>query len=330
LTAKFVQAINPSIMRNLFVILILFHFSCHPSAQESVKSYASFESESSPDMKIAQKDSFDKVKVEKISDISKGVNERTVTFIKQRLQMLVGNFLQETCVEKGIHYPPRFIMFRFFKHEGEFEVWAGNSQTDKLHRIILLPACAVDKSPGTKLQEGDGKTPEGYYSASLYYGSTADFMWIKLNNSELDNYGKVGYGSSFKMCLDYPNIIDKDRTRQLLRGKSPGSAICIHGNCVSIGCISFHNKDYLPVFLAAMSHQQENWGKIQIHIFPFRFDKISSRQKSEFASRVKGMKNEHVMETWSNLEEGFKLFNSSPKALKVEISGNKIYRYESY
>lgn len=281
-------------------------------------------------MKIAQKDSFDIVKVEKISDISKGVNECTVSFIKQRLQMMVGNFLREKCIEKGINYPPQFIMFRFFKHEGEFEVWAGNSREDTLKRIFLLPACAVDRNPGSKLQEGDGKTPEGYYSATLYFGSTADFMWIKLNNTELDNYGKAGYGSSFKMCLDYPNGIDRERTSKLLRGKSPGSAICIHGNCVSIGCISFKNRDYFPVFLSAMGHKQDKWGPVQIHIFPFRFDKISTEQQLTFATQVPGMKKDQVLETWGNLEEGFKLFDRTQKALKVEISGNKIYKYKIY
>jgi hypothetical protein len=139
-----------------------------------------------------------KLKLTKLKTSLKEPMNAVHLFIKSRLEALVGTYLKGQCEKNGLTYPPKFVLFRFFKYEEEFEVWAGNTQSDSLKRILLLKVCAVDNVPGTKLEEGDGKTPEGFYNSPLYYGSTADFMWIKLNNSEIGTYGKVGYGSSFK------------------------------------------------------------------------------------------------------------------------------------
>jgi murein L,D-transpeptidase YafK len=207
--------------------------------------------------------------------------------------------------------------------EKEFEVWTGNNRKDSLRLILLLPVCAVDDEPGTKLQEGDGKTPEGFYNAAIAYGSSADFMWIKLNNKDIDTYGSVGLGSSFKMCLDYPNSLDQLQTKTLMKHNRPGSAICIHGNCVSIGCISFKNRNYLPVFLSALYHDSKNYGTLKIHIFPFRFDNITDEKRKKLASKVARMTEKQALEKWENLEKAYNLFNEKHKVFNIGISKDK-------
>lgn len=316
----------------LFLVLIL-AFACNQQAQDNTQSadkeVVNLNSElHKTDMK-QESPAYDMVKIDIVPDIPKGTNEKSPAFIKKRLEALVGNFLKEKCLENNLNYPPQFILFRFFKHEKEFEVWAGNNRNDSLKRILLLPVCAVDDEPGTKLEEGDGKTPEGFYNSPLYYGSTADFMWIKLNNSEIDTYGNVGYGSSFKMCLDYPNDLDRHKTNTVTKHNRPGSAICIHGNCVSIGCISFKNKNYLPVFLSALGHNANKYGPIKIHIFPFRFDNFSEEEQLVFAKRVKRMKSKQVLEDWKNLREAYNLLNNNKKAIKVTTLTTK-YLYTLY
>ncbi len=304
-------------MRYLIFTTVLFIYACSQQAQEKQKSMQSFEHQ------------FDKVKIDKVVDIPKGTNERSASFIKTRLEALVGNYLKGQCEKNRLTYPPQFVLFRFFKYEEEFEVWAGNSRSDSLKRILLLKVCAVDNVPGTKLEQGDGKTPEGFYNSPLYYGSTADFMWIKLNNSEISTYGKVGYGSSFKMCLDYPNSLDRLKTKTVMKHNRPGSAICIHGNCVSIGCISFENENYLPVFLAALNHNSDKYGNIKIHIFPFRFDNFSEVEKLKFSKADSRIKSQKVLNDWNNLQEAFDLFNKKHKALKFTLSKDK-YLYSTY
>jgi murein L,D-transpeptidase YafK len=304
-------------MRYLIFLTFLFVLACSQTAQEKNNTMQNPEND------------FDEVIIDKVKDIPKGTNERSSSFIKKRLEALVGNFLKEKCLKNNVNYPPQFILFRFFKYEKEFEVWAGNSQSDSLKRILLLKVCAVDDVPGTKLEEGDGKTPEGFYNARLYYGSNAAFMWINLNNSEISTYGTVGEGSSFKMCLDYPNSLDRLKTKTVMKHNRPGSAICIHGNCVSIGCISFKNENYLPVYLAALGHNSIKYDNIKIHIFPFRFDNYTDEEKLQFSKADNRINSQRVLKDWANLQEAYELFNKERKALKFTLSKDK-YSYSIY
>jgi murein L,D-transpeptidase YafK len=301
--------------------------SCQPQAQEN-KSRSGNSDNSIITESTSDKPEF--VKIDTIPDIKQGTDERSPAFIKKRLEALVGNFLKGKCTENGITYPPKFVLFRFFKYEKEFEVWAGNSRNDSLRRILFLKVCAVDEVPGTKLQEGDGKTPEGFYNSSLLYGSGFDFMWIKLNNKDIDAYGSVNRGSSFKICLDYPNSIERQRTKTLLKTKSPGGAICIHGNCVTAGCISFENKNFLPVFLAALGHDSKTYSAVKIHIFPFRFNQLSDQEKESFAKNAGNMSKDQVLALWTNLEVAYNLFEKNRKAIKILIANNKEYLFQQF
>jgi murein L,D-transpeptidase YafK len=316
-------------MRIVIGLLFLIMQMCQNQAQENKNQLLSENKLSEITMDGTQT-RFDKVETDSVADIKKGENEQSLVFIRQRLEALVGRYLREKFRQQGIAYPPEFILFRSFKLEKEFEVWAGNSRTDSLKKILLLEVCAVDNKPGTKLQEGDGKTPEGFYHAALMYGSANSFMWIKLNNAEIDTYGTVNYGSSFKICIDYPNPLDMHRTKTLLKDKNPGFAICLHANCVSVGCITFSNRDFLPVFLAALGHNQKAYGDIALHSFPFRFDRIGQNERDSMADNISNMKKEYVLETWANLEEAFKLFETNRKAIQVQIQGNTKYKYRIY
>jgi murein L,D-transpeptidase YafK len=320
-------------MRNIFILIILCIFSCKQNAQNSnEQAIVSNKPEQGSfyEGQKSQKVKFDKVKIDTVADIAKGVNEKSVSFIKSRLQALVGNYLKEKCIANGISYPPKFIVFRCFKYEKEFEVWAGNSRSDSLRRILFTGICAIDNQPGTKLMMGDGKTPEGFYNTTLQYGSPNGFMWIKLNNSEIDDFGTPNYGSSFKIYLDYPNALDKQRTKTLLKNTNTGGAIYAHANCVTAGCISFINRDYLPIYLAALSHNSNEYGPIKMHVFPFRFDKISESDKTYYSENNLHMKKDQLIKTWNNLEEGYNLFNNTRKALKISIMNNSKYTFGVY
>lgn len=305
-------------MRLYILIFILFILACNQNAQEknNIKTDTI--------IKITKKAKLHKIN--NITDIEKGAKERSSVFIKDRLEKLVGASLKDICVEKGLAYPPKFVLFRAFKMEKEFEIWAANKRSDKLQLILTLPICAVDNQPSPKLEQGDGKTPEGFYNSSILYGSQADFMWIKLNNKEIDTYGSVGYGSSFKICLDYPNSLDKNQTKKIMKHSNPGSAICVHGNCVSIGCISFENKNYLPLFLIAANHNEKLYGKIKIHIFPFRF---TDELKNKYSKKESRLSENQVLGFWSNIEEAYNLFEKNNKALKINVLNNK-YIFSEY
>ncbi len=251
------------------------------------------------------------------------------TFIKKRLEKLIGKSMKAKCDSIGVKYPPKFVLFRSFKLEKEFEIWVGDTQKDSLKLLAILPVCAVDNQPSPKLQRGDGKTPEGFYNCDLLYGSSYSFMWINLNRDKISNFGNVGNGcSSFKICTDYPHSIDRRRTQKNVgNSTSTGGEICIHGNCVTAGCISFENENFLPVFLAASHHNKTAYGKIKIHIFPFRF---TEENKTYFSKNAYSeMKKDDLIKFWDELEKGYNLFEKTRKALNVSYSGEN-YNYKQF
>jgi murein L,D-transpeptidase YafK len=261
--------------------------------------------------------------INEIEDIKPGTNERSPEFIKNRLELLIGDSYRKKCDTIGVVYPPQYVLFRAFKHEKEFEIWVGNDRKDTLQLLATLPICAIDHNPGPKLKLGDGKTPEGFYTCQIFYGSSNGFMWIKLNTKEIENYGTVNYGSSFKLCLEYPLSIDINRTTTFSGGNSPGNAICIHGNCVTAGCISFKNEDFLPIFLSARFHNSAIYGYTKIHIFPFRFTDELKQTYSN--TMISDMKKEDLLSFWANIQKAYDLFNNDHKALKVSYSSNKYF-----
>jgi murein L,D-transpeptidase YafK len=129
----------------------------------------------------------------------------------------------------------------------------------------------------------------------------------------------VNKGSSFRIFIDYPNIVDYGRTKKIAGNKSPGGAIFMHGNCVSIGCLSLQNKSYLPVFLLA-SYHQNNFGSIQIQIFPFRM----TNKLITYYSALNQVYNQTYLEDfWMNLKEGYDQFNKTHIPFSMKYLQNK-------
>ena len=310
-------------MRSLFFILSLFLIiSCTGDSQNNP-----FSEKDSTDISALETGIMNPFVIDSVPDIKEGVGERGPTFIKNRLKELIGRSYKIRCEEIGVTYPPKYVLFRAFKYEKEYEIWVADKRSDTLKHLATLGICAVDAEPGPKLVQGDGKTPEGFYTCKVMYGSSNSFMWIKLNNSEIDIYGSVRYGSSFKMCLEYPLAIDRSRTRKFSGNASPGSAICIHGNCVTAGCISMRNRDYLPIFLSARFHDSNAYGYPKIHIFPFRFDKEDAKERSEAV--WSSMSPEELVSFWNEIKPAYDLFEKNHKAIKVSYSGNK-YNFTEY
>jgi hypothetical protein len=178
----------------------------------------------------------------------------------------------------------------------------------------------MDRHPGPKLRQGDGKTPEGFFEVNFKNGfySTHWFMWINLDHLGL--FGIPGKGSCFKTFIEYPTSLDRFHT-QLAGYTNPGGAIFMHGNCVSDGCVSFKNRNYLPVFSYARHAflNRKSGGKgVQIHVFPFRFDRIDRKTRIKLARHLAGQwSQDMLLRFWDYLEGGFSLFNSAPHLLKI-------------
>lgn len=254
-----------------------------------------------------------------------GADIRDPDLILKKIDSIIKADAEKWCRDKGITYPPDAVVLRIFKKERELEIWAKNDGHKKMQLVRTIPICAMDFKPGPKLSQGDGKTPEGFYHPGFQYGSQYYWMWMDLD--DVDSAGEPGKGSSFKMCTEYPNQLDRERTRAA-GFKSTGGEICVHGNCVTAGCPSFENRDFLPVFAFARHHKQKKYGKLQLHIFPFRFDKVQDVGAETGAFKHgREFGKEKLLGFWGNIKEGFEKFNAAPNPLGIRIVKGK-YRFD--
>jgi hypothetical protein len=242
--------------------------------------------------------------------------------IQKRIQALIDRTFQTWCKEAGVSCPPSCVLLRTFKLEKECELWAGNNK-DPLKLVKTLRVCTVDDAPGPKLVQGDGKTPEGFYESYELYGSPYWWMWMKLTPESLDQPGEPDNGSSFRLCINYPNPADNARTKRLA-GRSPGGEICIHGNCVTAGCISFENRVFMIAYYFAAKHDTKKNGGLQVHIFPFRF---SEELKKQYCASCPRMKRDELLKFWNNIEEGYTLFEKKHRPLRFSYKQDR-YAFE--
>ena len=116
--------------------------------------------------------------------------------------------LKKELAVKGLKYgAPIFI--RIFKDPGTLEVWLA-SDGGLFVKFKTYDICTFSGNLGPKLKEGDNQSPEGFYY---------------VNASRLNPWSK--FHLSFN--LGYPNKYDREHGRT-------GSALMVHGDCVSIGC----------------------------------------------------------------------------------------------
>jgi len=240
--------------------------------------------------------------------------------IGERIEEMIGADMKSWCEAKGVAYPPEKVLFRVFKMEKEIEIWAMSKGLKSMQFVHTASICDMDWLPGPKLKRGDSKTPEGfYYIKRNDFGTSSKFgfMWMCLDEAGVDDSGESGKCSCVKICLDYPNNVDKARTRRGAGLKDPGDAICVHGNCISDGCVSFENRDFLPVYgFAALHHRRKN-DDLQFHIFPFRF-KDKELESVAIDPKTEGLLGkEKTLRFWRNLKAGYELFEETKMPLPV-------------
>lgn len=191
------------------------------------------------------------------SEISRAAYQRLAPQLEQAMQ------------EKGLQLgQPLFI--RIFKEENELEVWIKKELTYELFETYSI--CKYSGNLGPKLQEGDGQSPEGFYTVSV----TALNPWSNFHLS---------------FNLGFPNEYDRLHKRT-------GNALMVHGKCASAGCFAmndFRIEEIYTIVDAALSGGQDQFS---VHIFPFRmtWDKMAQYADSPW------------IPFWENLKQGYDYF----------------------
>ncbi|MFK8010411.1 MAG: L,D-transpeptidase family protein [Marinicellaceae bacterium] len=183
------------------------------------------------------------------------------------------------------------VYIRIFKQEAELEVWIQKGEGFEL--FTTYPICTFGYGGlGPKLAEGDGKAPEGFY-------------FVKVNQLNPNSR----YHLSFN--LGFPNAYDRAHYRT-------GSALMVHGDCVSVGCYAMTDKKIEEIYTIVDASLSNGQAFFRVHAFPFRMNEINMNKYKD--SKWIGF--------WTNLKQGYDYFeknNHNPPNVKVK---NKAYIFE--
>ncbi len=204
--------------------------------------------------------------------------------------------IKEHFAKKQLDYTNFQLFIRAFKQEEKLEVWVKEDSADNYSLLTTYDFCVLSGALGPKRKEGDLQVPEGVY-------------YINHFNAASNFYLSLG--------INYPNASDKILSDKL----QPGSAIYIHGNCVSIGCIPIRDEKIKELYVLAVEARDNGQDKIPVHIFPTRLD-ASALKDLNLAYTSKP----YLLAFWNNLKIIYQDFENKKSLHPVEVGGDGYYR----
>lgn len=183
----------------------------------------------------------------------------------------------------GIKGKPIFI--QIFKSEAVLELYQEAGETYELVRAF--PICKFSGGLGPKKQQGDFKSPEGFYTAT-YSQLKPDSQYHRAIN------------------LGFPNEYDKSQGYT-------GNYLMIHGNCVSVGCYAMEDGPMQEIYEYAEAALLAGQDNIPIHIYPFKMTE-ENLGKYKFSENYA---------FWKQLAQGYEYFQKHSYPALVDIQGGQ-------
>lgn len=187
------------------------------------------------------------------------------------------------------------VFFRVFKQEELFEVWVKNNSDNTFKLFKSYKICSSSGIAGPKRREGDMQVPEGFYSINVF--------------NPFSNY-------YLSLGVSYPNAADKYFSDK----KSPGGAIMVHGNCVTIGCIPLTDEVIKEVYVLAVEAKANGQANIPIHIFPNKLSDVNLQALCKADVQYKDF--------WTNLKTGYDFFENNKKTPIVSVDKKGYYVFK--
>jgi murein L,D-transpeptidase YafK len=182
------------------------------------------------------------------------------------------------------------IFIRIVKESNELELWI--KKGDAFERFKTYEICTYGSGVlGPKLKRGDGQAPEGFYSVPPSSLNPLSSFHLSFN-------------------LGYPNEYDRAHKRT-------GSALLVHGKCVSIGCYAMTDPLIEEIYALADAALRNGQHFFKVQVFPFRMtdDNMKKHSGSEW------------IEFWTNLKEGYDYFEKKYIPPRVTVR-NRRYIFE--
>ncbi|MGK0289737.1 MAG: murein L,D-transpeptidase YafK [bacterium] len=205
---------------------------------------------------------------------------RAITKVKPKLE--------KELKQKKLHYGSA-IFIRIFKKSNELEVWIQKKKKFVLFKNYSI--CSFSGKLGPKQKTGDWQSPEGFYFV---------------------NAQRMNPWSQFHLSFNvgYPNQYDRFYKRT-------GSALMVHGNCVSIGCYAMTDKKIEEIYALADGALRGGQKFFRVHIFPFR---LTQKNLQKF-------KDSKWISFWKNLKQGYDWFERTLVPPNVHVK-NGIYIFQ--
>ena len=187
------------------------------------------------------------------------------------------------------------VFIRIFKQEDILEIWGKAKENPKYKLIKTYPICSKSGILGPKRKQGDYQVPEGFYHISAFNPNSNFYL---------------------SMMINYPNQSDR-----ILGAKGNlGNNICIHGNCVTIGCIPITDDLIKEVYIFATEAKNNGQNNIPVHIFPFKLT-------SNNLLMAKTGNNAVLTNFWNNLKSGYYAFENTGTIPQFKVADDGGYVY---
>ena len=173
------------------------------------------------------------------------------------------------------------VFIRIFKQDAVLELWLKGGPRYQLFRSY--PICAFSGALGPKAREGDGQAPEGVYHVIPKQMNPASRFHLSFN-------------------LGYPNAYDQ------AHGYT-GSALMVHGNCVSIGCYAMTDAKIEEIYTLMARAFAAGQQSIPVHAFPFRLTPAALSAHS----------NQPFAEFWQELAPMYQAFETHAVPPQVRV-----------
>ncbi len=188
--------------------------------------------------------------------------------------------LRTELAEKNLDYGAP-IYVRIFKESAQFEVWVKRDSQFVLFKTYDI--CYFSGKLGPKQKVGDLQSPEGFYAVGARQMNPASRFHLSFN-------------------LGYPNAYDRAHA-------CTGSALMVHGDCVSIGCYAMTNGRIEEIYALADAALRNGQPFFCVHAFPFRMSD----------TRLEQEKDSPWYDFWCNLKKGYDYFEHRKYPPSVEV-----------
>jgi murein L,D-transpeptidase YafK len=173
------------------------------------------------------------------------------------------------------------VYIRIFKQEAELELWVQKGAAYQLFQTY--PICKMSGTLGPKQREGDRQAPEGFYGVTQARLNPRSMFHLSMN-------------------IGYPNAYDS------ARGYT-GSAIMIHGDCVSVGCYAMTDEKIEEIYLIVRAALKNKQSEVPVHVYPFRMTEAAMQSHLHSPWR----------EFWGTLQPGYAMFEATKRPPRVRV-----------